>query len=119
VATTDARQLSSPRAVPDVNRLDGGDRLDGGLRRVARPGRPPTLGDKLNEAMRQRSHTTDAAARAMEVTSDEVLAWSADGQIPDRTHDAALTEYLQVDERQVRALILRGQMRRTQARIRN
>ena len=73
----------------------------------------------MNEVMRQRLHTTENAARAMEVTSDEVLAWSADGPLPERKHDAALMAYLQVDERQLRALVLRGQMRRTQARIRN
>ena len=93
--------------------------MDGGLRRVARPGRPPTLGDKLNDVMRQRSHTTGDAAQAMHVTSDQVLEWTADGLVADHRHDAALMEYLQVDERQLRALVLRGQMRRTQARIRN
>jgi len=81
--------------------------------------RPPTLGDKLNEVMRQRSHTTEAAARAMDAPTEAVLAWSADEQLPDRRCDAALMAYLDVDERQLRALVLRGQMRRTQARIRN
>lgn len=113
MATTETRQLGTPRAVPDVNHPDGV------LRRISDAGRPPTLGDRLNEVMRQRSHTTDAAARAMEVPSGEVLAWSADQRLPEHKHDSALMGYLQIDERQLRALVLRGQMRRTQARIRN
>jgi hypothetical protein len=113
VTATETRHPRSPLAVPDVYQSDGG------LRRIARAGRPPTLGDKLNEVMRQRSQTTEAAARAMEVPSDMLLAWSADHQVPDHRHDAALMGYLQVDEHQLRGLVLRGQMRRTQALIRN
>jgi len=113
VAATDASPKSAPRAVPDVHRGDGG------LRRAAPPKRPPTLGDRLNEAMRLRVQTTDDAARALGATSAEVLAWSADGQLPDTRQLPALQEYLGVDERELRALVLRGQMRLAQARIRD
>jgi hypothetical protein len=113
VAATDAGPRSAPRAVPDV------DRVDGGLRRGVRPKRPPTLGDRLNEAMRQRVQNTHDAARALGATPAEVLAWSADGQLPEQRHLPALQEYLGVDERELRALVLRGQMRLAQARIRD
>jgi len=113
VAATDSSRKSGPRAVPDVLRVDGG------LRRGVRPKRPPTLGDRLNEAMRLRVQTTDDAARALGATSAEVLAWSADGQLPERKHLPALQEYLGVDDRELRALVLRGQMRLAQARIRD
>ena len=114
VALTDARRTSVPRTVPDAYRRDG-DRFQ----RVGRATRPPTLGDVLNQAMRLRMQTTEAAANAMGVTTAEVLAWSADGPPPDREHEAVLAAYLEVDERQLRALVLRSQMRRAQARIRN
>jgi hypothetical protein len=86
---------------------------------VARATRPATLGDKLNEVMRVRVHTTEAAAQSMGVPSVDVLDWSADAVLPDRKHEAALLDYLEVDERELHALVLRSQMRRAQARIRN
>jgi len=69
--------------------------------------------------MRQRVHTTEAAAQAMGVAPAVVLAWSADEEQPDRSHQDALIAYLQIDEQLLRALVLRGQMRRAQERIRN
>jgi hypothetical protein len=69
--------------------------------------------------MRQRVHTTDAAATAMGVAPADVLAWSADEEQPDRSKQGALIAYLDIDEEQLRALVLRGQMRRAQERIRN
>jgi DNA-binding transcriptional regulator YiaG len=69
--------------------------------------------------MRRRTHSSDAAARAMGVTTSAVRAWSADQEWPEPEHVAALLEYLQVDERRLRALVLRGQMRRIEDRIRN
>lgn len=69
--------------------------------------------------MRQRVHTTEAAAQAMGVSPADVLAWSADEEQPDRSQQGALIAYLQIDEHQFRALALRGQMRRAQERIRN
>jgi hypothetical protein len=69
--------------------------------------------------MRERVHTTEAAAQAMGMAPADVLAWSADEDQPDRSHQDALTTYLEIDENQFRALVLRGQMRRAQERIRN
>ena len=114
MAGTHARAPGSPRVVPEVRRNDGGGRT-----RASRAPRPPTLGDVLNDVMRQRVHTTDAAAQAMGVTPADVLAWSTDEGQPDRAHQDALAAYLQVDEQHLRALVLRSQMRRAQERIRN
>jgi hypothetical protein len=69
--------------------------------------------------MRQRVHTTETAAQAMGVAPADVMAWSADEDQPDRSHQDALISYLKIDEHQFRALVLRGQMRRAQERIRN
>jgi hypothetical protein len=69
--------------------------------------------------MRLRVQTTDAAAQTLGVTSAEVRAWSADGQLPGHKQLPALQEYLGVDERELRALVLRGQMRLAQSRIRD
>jgi len=114
VQTTGAHSVGAPRAVPEARPRDRG-----GLERVARATRPATLGDKLNEGMRVRVHTTEAAAQSMGVPSVDVLDWSADAVLPDRKHEAALLDYLEVDERELHALVLRSQMRRAQARIRN
>jgi hypothetical protein len=81
--------------------------------------RPLTLGDVLNDTMGRRVQTTDDAARTMGVTSAEVLAWSTDEEPPAQRDLAALTDYLQIDEAQLRGLVLRGQMRRVQERIHN
>jgi hypothetical protein len=69
--------------------------------------------------MRTRAHTTEAAALAMGTTSDQVKAWAGDFEQPERVHHAALLEYLRIDDDELRRLILRGQMRRAQSRIRN
>ncbi len=114
MAVTDPRPMGASRAIPDAHRRD-----ERGLGRVPLVTRPPTLGDKLNDVMRQRVQTTDVVARAIGVPSAELLAWTADTKQPDRRHEDALQRYLQVDWRQLRALILRGQMRRAQARIRH
>jgi len=111
---TDPRPLGQPRAIPEAVGRDGRVR-----RGAALGSRPPTLGDKLNDVMRQRVQTTDAAARTMGVPPTEVLAWTADAHQPDRGHERALRDYLGVDERELSALVLRGQMRRAQARIRD
>ena len=84
----------------------------------ARSAKPTTLGDALDRAMQSHVHTSEAAAEAIGVTKDDVLAWSADLGTPGRNQHAALLEYLDVDEHELRRLILRSQMRRTQARIR-
>jgi hypothetical protein len=68
--------------------------------------------------MRRRAHTTEAAALELGVTRNELRAWCGDLEQPDRRHHAALLGYLRVDERQLRGLVLRSQMRHAQARIR-
>ena len=114
MAGTDTRAPGSPRTVPEARRNDGSGRP-----RAAHAARPPTLGDALNDIMRKRVHTTDAAAKAMGVASADVLAWTADEDQPDRSKQDALITYLDIDEEQLRSLMLRGQMRRAQERIRN
>lgn len=79
---------------------------------------PQTLGDKLDESMRIRKHNSEEAARHMGVATSEVLLWKHDMQIPEPTHFEAVLDYLFVEERHLRGLILRSQMRRMQARIR-
>ena len=111
---TDPHPLGPPRAIPDADRRD-----ERGRRGTTHGSRPPTLGDRLNEVMRQRVQTTDDAARTMGVPPAEVLAWTADTQQPDRAHEGALRDYLGIDGRELRALVLRGQMRLAQARIRD
>jgi len=113
MGSTGTRATSTPQAVPDV--LETGRATT----RVRPAGRPPTLGDKLQEALRVRNQATDQAAHAMGVPTADLLAWTADAALPDRKHESALMAYLEVDERTLRALVLRGQMRRAQARIRN
>jgi LmbE family N-acetylglucosaminyl deacetylase len=81
--------------------------------------KPQTLGDKLDETMRLRAHTPEAAARVLGVAPTEVLSWAADRQLPDRSHHTALGSYLEIDERELRGLMLRSQMRMAQWRIRD
>jgi hypothetical protein len=79
---------------------------------------PQTLGDRLDEAMRVRRHDTTAAARALGVSTSEVLLWMHDIQTPAPDQCEPLLDYLVVEDRQLRGLILRSQMRRMQLRIR-
>jgi hypothetical protein len=79
---------------------------------------PQTLGDRLDEAMRIRKHDTDTAARVLGVGTSEVLLWMHDMQVPDPTQFEPLLDYLVVEDRHLRGLILRSQMRRMQWRIR-
>ncbi len=79
---------------------------------------PQTLGDRLDEAMRVRRHDTDAAARVLGVSTSEVLLWMHDMQTPDPELHERLLDYLVEEDRHLRGLILRSQMRRMQWRIR-
>jgi hypothetical protein len=79
---------------------------------------PQTLGDKLGESMRIRKHNSEAAARELGVTTSEILLWTYDMQIPEPTHFAALLDYLSIEERHLRGMILRSQMRRMQWMVR-
>jgi hypothetical protein len=80
---------------------------------------PQTLGDKLDESMRIRKHNSEEAARSMGVATSEVLLWKHDMQVPGPDHFEAVLDYLFVEDRHLRALILRSQMRRMQWRIRS
>jgi hypothetical protein len=80
---------------------------------------PQTLGDRLDEAMRVRQHDTATAARVLGVSTSEVLLWMHDMQTPDPDQCEPLLDYLVVEDRHLRGLILRSQMRRLQMRIRS
>ena len=81
--------------------------------------KPPTLGDQLNMALSLHGHSAEAAAQAMGVAKSDVLTWSSDVDAPGRQRYPSLLDYLQVDEPELRRLVLRGQMRRAQSRIRD
>lgn len=116
MAVTDAGAPGKPDALRGVSAVDRPAPTFPG---ATRPTRPPTLGDKLHEVLRLKGQTTAHAAQAMGVTKAELLSWSADSEAPGVAGQAALQAYLEVDGRQLRALVLRGQMRLVQARIRN
>jgi hypothetical protein len=81
--------------------------------------RPQTLGDKLDETMRLRAHTPETAARVLGVAPTEVVLWASDRELPGGSHHTALGSYLEIDERALRGLLLRSQMRLAQWRIRD
>jgi hypothetical protein len=81
--------------------------------------KPQTLGDKLHETMRVRAHSPETAGRVLGVAPSDVVLWASDRELPDRAHHTALGSYLEVDERALRGLILRSQMRLAQWRIRD
>jgi hypothetical protein len=68
--------------------------------------------------MRVRKHDTETAARVLGVSTSEVLLWMHDMQTPDPSQYDPLLDYLVVEERHLRGLVLRSQMRRMQWRIR-
>ena len=78
-----------------------------------------TLGDRLDEAMRIRKHDTATAAGVLGVGTSEVLLWMHDMRVPDPGQYGPLIDHLVVEERHLRGLILRSQMRRMQWRIRS
>ncbi len=80
--------------------------------------KPQTLGEKLDETMQDRAHTPETAARVLGVAPGEVVLWSSDRDLPDHSHYTALGSYLEIDDRTLRGLILRSQMRLAQWRIR-
>jgi len=77
-----------------------------------------TLGDALDEQMRHRADSVESAARALEVTADELVAWLGDERLPDPVAAASVCRYLGIDERRYRGLRLRSQMRNVQTVIR-
>ena len=59
-----------------------------------------------------------AISGSLGVSTSEVLLWMHDMQVPEPSHYAQLLDYLVVEERHLRGLVLRSQMRRMQWRIR-
>jgi hypothetical protein len=81
--------------------------------------KPQTLGDAIDERMELRADSPAAAALALGVTIDELLAWIGDEQLPDTGQVPTVLRYLEIDADHYRGLCLRSQMRRVQASIRN
>ena len=77
-----------------------------------------TLGDALDEGMRDRADSVESAARVLEVTADDLLAWLGDERLPEPVASASVCRYLGIDERRYRGLCLRSQMRNVQSVIR-
>ena len=77
---------------------------------------PRTLGEKLDESMRMRRQSSEEVARELGVTTSEVLLWRHDLQVPGPVHFESIAHYLFIEQRQLRGLILRTQMRRMQQR---
>jgi hypothetical protein len=78
-----------------------------------------TLGDAIDERMESRADSPAAAALALGVTMDELLAWTGDEVLPAPAQVGTVLRYLDVDADQYRGLCLRSQMRRVQSSIRN
>ena len=78
-----------------------------------------TLGDVIDERMEARADSPAAAALALGVTADELLAWMGDEELPGPGQVDGVLRYLEIDADQYRGLCLRCQMRRVQSSIRN
>jgi len=81
--------------------------------------RPPTLGDRLDEAMWARDQTCDDVALEVGADAAEVGRWAADRLVPELDRYPALAAYLGVDDAELRRLVLRSQMRKVQRDIRD
>jgi hypothetical protein len=78
-----------------------------------------TLGDAIDARMEARADSPAAAALALGVTVDELLAWTGDEHLPGPDEMDTVLGYLEVDADHYRGLCLRSQMRRVQSSIRN
>ena len=78
-----------------------------------------TLGDAIDQRMESRADSPTAAALALGVTADELLAWMGDEHLPDPSQADTVMRYLDADAEHYRGLCLRSQMRRVQSTIRN
>jgi len=94
---------------------------DGGRSTEAGPGtmKLQTLGDAIDARMEARADSPAAAALALGVTVDELLAWMGDEDLPDAGQVDTVLGYLEIDAERYRGLCLRSQMRRVQSNIRN
>jgi hypothetical protein len=77
-----------------------------------------TLGDAIDERMRDRSDSLESAALDLGVTTDGLLAWLADERLPHAQDASAVLRFLDIDEGRYRGLCLRSQMRHVQVVIR-
>jgi len=77
-----------------------------------------TLGDALDEQMRDRADSVESAARMLGVAADDLVAWLGDERLPDPEASGSVSRYLGIDERRYRVLCLRSQMRNVQTVIR-
>lgn len=80
---------------------------------------PPTLGDRLDERMRDRGHTAADVAALVSASPVDVERWMNDFETPEPARHADLGYYLGVDADEVKRLVLRSQMRRVQRGIRD
>src|SRR5665213_137083 len=116
-------RAARPRLATGPVLADDGPIADHAVRSVHhRPGTPTmtlqTLGDALDEEMRDRADSVESAARVLEVTADELLAWLGDERLPGPSASPSVCRYLGIDERRYRGLSLRSQMRHVQTVIR-
>ena len=81
--------------------------------------KPPTLGDRLGDLMRERGHTAVDAADALGTTPRDVERWVGDRETPGTDRLATVADYLGTDVVEVKRLVLRSQMRRVQRDIRD
>ena len=81
--------------------------------------KPPTLGDRLGDRMRERGHTAAHAADALRATPGEVELWVGDREAPATARLHAVADYLGTDVTEVKRLVLRSQMRQVQRDIRD
>ena len=80
--------------------------------------KPPTLGDRLGDRMRDRGHSAVEAAGALGSAPGDVERWVGDRQSPGPGRLQAVADYLGTDVAEVRRLVLRSQMRQVQREIR-
>jgi transcriptional regulator with XRE-family HTH domain len=80
--------------------------------------KPPTLGDRIGDAMRSRNETADSLAQRLGVTAAEVGRWADDREVPTGAQVGVVAGYLGISDDEVRRLVLRSQMRNVQRDIR-
>ena len=86
--------------------------------RMTNGGKPPTLGDRLDQAMVSRNETVESLAGRLGFTAAEVGRWADDRDVPSNQQIGVLATYFDIPEDEVRRLVLRSQMRNVQRDIR-
>ena len=77
-----------------------------------------TLGMALTQRMADLGHTFRDVEPALGASPGTVNKWANDRSTPDATHIEALMAYLDVDLNTLGGLILRSELRRSEAHIR-